>query len=51
VNHGTTFGMVVVHQPNRRVTMQSVKISRFTRYLKEPNAMVLSFQQMTEVGS
>jgi len=51
VDNGTTFGRVVVYQPNRRVTMQLVKISRFTRYLNEPNAMMLSFQQMTEVST
>ena len=51
VKNGTTFGTVVVYQPNRRVTMQLVKITRFTRFLNEPNAMMLSFQQMTEVST
>jgi hypothetical protein len=51
VKNGTTFGTVVVDQPNRRVTMQLVKISRLTRFMNEPNAMMLSFQQMTEVST
>ena len=51
MNRGSTFGTVVVYQPNRRVTMQLVKIARFTRNLNEPNAMMLSFQQMAEVST
>jgi hypothetical protein len=51
VKNGTTFGTVAVDQPNQRVTMQLVKISRLTRFMNEPNAMMLTFQQMSEVST
>ena len=38
---------VVVDEPRRRVTMNQVKIERYTEYLNEPNQMHLAFQQVS----
>jgi hypothetical protein len=44
--NGTTFGSVIVYQPNRRVTMQVAKITSFTQYIGEPKKIMLHFQSM-----
>lgn len=46
---GTVFSSVTVFQPNRRVTMQRVKIARFTAYINEPLTMELRFETMSEI--
>ncbi len=45
---GKVFTTVVVFQPQRRVTMHNVKITRFTAYIQEPLTMELKFERMSE---
>jgi len=43
---GLVFRSVLVVQPQRRVTMQVVKIERFTQFLNEPRKLFLKFDSM-----
>lgn len=48
VENRKVFPSVVVFQPQRRITMNNVRIARFTMYIDEPLTLELTYERMVE---